>query len=63
MAIYKAMKLEIKFLCESEMSDKEIIEWVLSALDVYCDYQHAEAKVIEVHDRVICKPSDGLAEA
>jgi hypothetical protein len=62
-AIYKAMKMEIKFLCEAEMSDKEIVEWVLSALDVYCDYQHGEVKVLEVHDRLMCKPGDDLPEA
>lgn len=63
MSVYKAVKMEIKFLCENELEPKEIVEWVLSALETYCDYEAAEAKIIKSHDSIICKPGDELAEA
>jgi hypothetical protein len=59
----KAVKVEIKFLCENELSKEDILAWVLDSMATFCDFENPQAKIIELHESVICKPGDELAEA
>ncbi len=52
MALFKAVKIEIEILTESNVSNKEIIDWTRDAMLDYCGYMCATLKILEVHDNV-----------
>jgi hypothetical protein len=61
--VLKAVKMEIKFLCENELDKEDILAWVLDALEKFADFESPQAKILEMHDNVLCKPGEELAEA
>jgi len=52
-ALYKAIKVELKFLCENTLETNQALDWVLDAMEKFCDFYAAEVKLVQEHHNVM----------
>ena len=51
--VYKAIKVELSFLCENTLETKQALEWVMDSMDKFCDFYAADVKLLEEHHNVL----------
>jgi hypothetical protein len=61
MRTVKCIKFEVEIVCESELETDEAIKWIENAMDVYCEFEGWQVKVVEEH-RVLAH-EEGVATA
>lgn len=51
--MYKAIKVELKFLCENTLETDQALDWVLDAMEKFCDFYASEVKLVQEHHNVM----------